>query len=834
MTSGTLRALEFDRIVDVVCGLALTPLGAARLAGLAPATDPATVRRALAQTSEAVRFLAEHAGLPLRAPADLDATITGMAVENRPLEPRQLTGLADFLESVEQCAHNVRRAPREAFPLLGAIAAGVASFDHEIGDIRRAIDPTGEVFDHASPELRSIRDRLRRQRTRLRGTLESYLRGRDTAKYLQDQVVTDRNGRYVLLVRTEHRSAIPGIVHGASGSGASLFLEPLSTVEINNDIVALQEQEAREVQRILLALTDAFRSRPAELQHAFEAAADLDLLQARARFSRMVDGVAPVLEPDGALDLPAARHPLLIPAVQARLAESVEDGGVRHVRESGPVPVDLRIVPPTSVLVITGPNTGGKTVALKTAGLLALMAQSGLHVPTAEGARLPVFRCVFADIGDEQSIDANLSTFSWHVTNIAGMDRALQTPALVLLDEVGAGTDPLEGGALAMAVIERFKERGAMVLATTHYDTLKSYASTTPGVVCAAFGFTPDGFEPTYRLVYGSPGRSLALEIAARLGLPDSVIATARRFQTDREAQLAEHLARMDAELHALEHDRRLLSRERTQLAEQDTRFRQREEALRRKEEQVKHRIDAQVEDRLREARREIDAVVEDVKRRAATLVSQAARRSMAAQTPLSTGDTGAVRAEARATLDGIAERVRSEVTPVAVPAAPPSPTRPAVRPAPGDRVAVGPLGLEGTVAAVYDREAEVNVRGKRLRAAFDDLRPLGAPAGGGAGPARAAARGTVVVHVHAHESSATELNVIGCTVDEAVSRADKFLDEAMVGELRQVRLVHGHGTGQLRRGLALFLSGHPLVARFGPAPPDQGGGGATVVDLKE
>jgi DNA mismatch repair protein MutS2 len=833
MTPGTLRALEFDRIVDAVCSLALTPPGAARLAALAPATDPARVAAALAQTSEAVRFLADHAGLPLRAPADLDATITALAVENRALEPRQLTGLADFLESVEQCAHNVRRAPREAFPLLVGIAAGVASFDREIGDIRRAIDPTGEVFDHASPELRSIRDRLRRQRTRLRGTLESYLRGRDTAKYLQDQVVTDRNGRYVLLVRTEHRTAIPGIVHGASGSGASLFLEPLSTVEINNDIVALQELETREVQRILLALTEAFRARPAELQRTFDTAAVLDVLQARARFSRMVDGVAPVLAPEGGLGLPAARHPLLIPAVQARLAEG---DGERRARESGPVPVDLRIAPPTSVLVITGPNTGGKTVALKTAGLLALMAQSGLHVPAAEGARLPVFRCVFADIGDKQSIEANLSTFSWHVTNIAGMDRALQTPALVLLDEVGAGTDPLEGGALAMAVIERFKERGATVIATTHYDSLKSYASTTPGVVCAAFGFTPDGFEPTYRLAYGSPGRSLALEIAARLGLPEQVIATARRFQSDREAQLAAHLARMDAELHALEHDRRLLARERTQLAEQDARFRQRDEALRRKEEQVRQRIDARVEEHLRDARREIDAVVEDVKRRAAVLVSQAARRTTAAHAPISTGETGAVRAEARAALDGIAERVRTEVTPGEAPPAPTAPAQPAIRPAPGDRVAVGPLGLEGTVAAVYDREAEVNVRGKRLRAAFDDLRPLGAPAGGGrTGPARAAAlQGSVVVQVHAHESTATELNLIGCTVDEAVTRVDKFLDEAILGELRQVRLIHGHGTGQLRRGLAQFLADHPLVARFGPAPPDQGGAGATVVELKE
>jgi DNA mismatch repair protein MutS2 len=557
-----------------------------------------------------------------------------------------------------------------------------------------------------------------------------------------------------------------------------------------------------------------------------EAATDLDVVQARARFARLVDGVSPALSADGTFDVPAARHPLLIPAVQARLGA---DGADSARRTAGPVPVDLSIAPPISVLVITGPNTGGKTVALKTAGLLALMAQAGLHVPADAGTRLPVFRSVFADIGDEQSIDANLSTFSSHITNIASMDAALQLPALVLLDEIGAGTDPVEGGALGMAVIDRFRERGALVIATTHYDTLKSYASTTPGAVCAAFGFTPETFEPTYRLVYGSPGRSLALEIAARLGLPAPVIAAARSYQTARAAQLAEHLAKMDRELHALEHERRLATREREQMAEQEGRLRQRDEALRQKEEHLKRRLDTEVEQRVRDARRQIDSVVDDVKRRAANLVSQAARRSAAAQVPLSTGETGAVRTEARASLDQIADRVRSGVAEPAAAQAPAgtAPGLPGVRPAAGDRVAVGPLGLEGIVQAVYEREAEVNVRGKRLRASLDEVRVLGQ---GAPAPARV----NVSVQVQQRDVSPTELNVIGCTVDEAVSRADKFLDEAVLAELRTVRIIHGHGTGQLRRGLAEYLRDNPLVSSFAMAPPDQGGGGATIVELKE
>jgi DNA mismatch repair protein MutS2 len=832
MHPSTLKALEFDLVVAALRSLALTPLGDGRLAVLVPETSAGAVRRDLALTSEAVRFLTDAPGFPLRAPADILDILAAVHVEGRALEPVRLLGLATFLESVDQCALAIRRQTRSSFPGLLGLVARAAAFEREIADVRRAVDPTGELFDHASPALRSIRDRLRKQRTRLRGTLESYLRSRDTSKYLQEQVITDRNGRYVLLVRSEHRGSIPGIVHGSSASGASLFLEPLSTVEINNDIVGLIEQEAEEVHRILVQLTGAFRARTDDLEHTLEVAADVDVVQAKARFSRLCDGIAPELSEDGRLELLAARHPLLIPAVDARVPRA--EGEEYTPRDQGPVPVDIQLVPPTSVLVITGPNTGGKTVAIKTAGLLALMAQAGLHIPVLEGSRLPVFQSVFADIGDEQSIAANLSTFSWHVTNIASIDRRLTLPALVLLDEVGSGTDPVEGGALGMAVIEHFRKRGALIVATTHYDTLKTYASTTEGVSCAAFGFTPT-FEPTYRLIYGSPGRSLALEMAGRLGLAPSIIETARSYRSAREAQLAEHLAKVDRELHALDHERRLVAREREAVAEQDARSRNREEALRQREEQFKRRLESQFEDRLRDARREIDAVVDDVKRRAAALVSQTARRS-ASPASLSTGETGALRSAGRGSLDEIETRLRENVSGGA-----PAPASTAAvarvpaegetrRPVPGDRVMVGGLGVEGIVHAVFGRDAEVEVRGKRLRAATDQLRVLG-------GGAKKAEPSQVRVNVHTavrDDAAPGELNVIGCTVDEAIGRADKFLDEAIVSELRSVRLVHGHGTGQLRKGLAAYLAEHPMVARFGAAPSDQGGNAVTVVEFKE
>jgi DNA mismatch repair protein MutS2 len=802
-----LRALEFDRIVEVVAGMAITPTGRDRLNGLEPSIDVDEIRRALQATSEGTRFLADHPGFPLRAPSDLEVILEALAVEGRALEAARLRGLADYLESVEQSRAIVNRLA-DGFPLLRALVQRVASFSGEAADVRRKIDPGGDVVDDASPALAGIRDRLRKHRVKLRTTLDGFLRGRDTAKYLQDQVVTDRNGRYVLVVRAEHRSAIPGIVHGASASGASLYLEPLGTVEINNDIVALEEQEAEEIRRILLALTEAFRGRPDDLDQTVEVATELDVIQARARYSLSIGAIEPAISLDGAFELKGARHPLL------RGRES------RHPV----VPVDILLTPPVHVLVITGPNTGGKTVALKTAGLLAAMAQAGLHIPVDEGSRLPMFKSIFADIGDEQSISASLSTFSAHITNVVSMDRDLALPALVLLDEVGAGTDPVEGGALGIAVIDHFRARGAHLIATTHFDSLKSYASTTPGVAGAAFGFNPATFAPTYRIVYGSPGRSLAIEIAARLGMPPSVIATARENLTEPEKQLAEHLARIDHDLRALERDRSALAQERVAVYESERKLRAREDAVRDREDKLRRRLDAKVDDHLRDARKEIDAVIEELKSKAAALSEQAGVRLKSGErlraAGVSTGDMGAVRGDARAALDRIASRVKGTE-----PSAPPG-TDPSAPIEIGSRVAVGALGLEGVVLELHGQHAEVDVRGKRLRAALRDLRMI---EGSGAPP-----RVNVNLDLQPRQGSLTELNVIGSTVDEALARLEKFLDESTVTDLREVRIVHGHGTGQLRRAVAEFLRNHPLVERFEAAPQNQGGSGATIAFFKD
>jgi DNA mismatch repair protein MutS2 len=819
MHTGALRALEFDRIVAAVRSFALTPTGAARLELLRPDADVSRVRESLLATTETVHYLADNAIFPLRATDDLPELLDLLTVEGRALEPLRLLTLADYLESVETSAAAVRRASGE-FPRLRQVIATAASFRDEIADVRRRIEPSGDVADHASPRLASIRDQLRRKRSKLRETLDGYVRGKDTSKYLQDQIVTERNGRFVLLVKAEHRASLPGLVHGSSSSGATLYLEPLATVEINNDVVALESDEAEEVQRILLELTDRFRARADDVQATERVATSLDVLQAKARFAEITGAVAPRLATDGRVELLAARHPLLMKAVVSRYTDDLS--GLPEV----PTPVDIKLVPPDTALLITGPNTGGKTVALKTAGLLPLMAQSGLHVPAETGSVVPVFRSIFADIGDEQSIAASLSTFGWHITNIASMDRDLALPALVLLDEIGAGTDPIEGGALGVAIVDHFRTRGALVIGTTHYDALKTYASNTPGVASAAFAFDPVGFAPTYHLIYGSPGRSLALEMANRLGLNRQIVDRARQALGTREQQLATQLERMDRDLAQLAEDRKAVVNERAALAQARARAEQREEELREREAAFRRKLNDRVEERVRTATREIDAVVQALKRQSSALTNRDAGAPR-----LSTGDQGSLRAHARAAVEAAAARAVGGDAEAAQET--PAPAAIESRPARvGDKVVVPPFGLQGVVKVIADGQAEIDVHGKRLRAPARDLRVVGGAMSAKA--ERPASGVTVTVDLAPRAGLLSDLNVVGCTVDEALAKAERFLDETLVTDQRTVRVIHGHGTGKLQKAISGFLKSHPLVDRFHTAPMEQGGGGVTVVELKE
>jgi DNA mismatch repair protein MutS2 len=824
MKSEVFRALEFDRVREALADAALTSLGRARALALEPARELDTVHVELELTTAAMTFVRQGGSLAISAPDDLDSIFAVLDVEDRPLDAPQLLGLTRLIGSVSTVASALRRrmmAPGTGSQSSGlsAIASGVADFEPAIDAVRRAIEPSGDVSDRASAALRDIRESLRRQRARLRSTLDALTRSREHSKYLQDQIITDRNGRYVVVVRAEHQEAIPGIVHGSSVSGASVYLEPLTTVSLNNEIVTLSERERAEIVRILTALTNGFRDRRDDLVSTFDAAARIDELYAKTELARRVDGIAPGLTSDGRLEFKGARHPLLVPAMR-ELTEGVsEPHGVV-------VSSDLVIVPPARALVISGPNTGGKTVALKAFGLLAMMAQAGLLIPVEPGSRFTPFATIFADIGDEQSIAASLSTFSAHIANIVSMERELTLPALVLLDEVGSGTDPAEGGALGAAIIEHFKHRGALVVATTHDEALKSYAATTHGVITAGFGFNPDTYAPTYRLMYGAPGRSLAFEIAERLGMPSSLVADARARRSTREAQLAAHLARIDDELAAIERERQAqaslragLETERRQVLERETRLTEREAVL-------KRRMDDRLNERLREARTEVDRIVGTLKQRAEALAEQAdprVRRGAA----LSTGDVGKLRSDARAALEAVGS---------AADAGMPGPSASEsleVAPEIGQTVFVRTFSAEGIVRSVSGRNVEVDVRGKRMRVNLKDLgrASQSRDARDKAGPMP---RRVPAATPERLASVARELMVIGSTVDQAIDRAEKFLDDALLADERRLRVVHGMGTGRLREALTKFFREHPLVASVSPAADNEGGAGATIVELKD
>ncbi len=831
MNQHTFRALEFDAVRTLLLAHTGSVAGRERIQALAPAPEPGVVREALARTTEAVTLVERLGRQPYHDLPDLGPLLPVARVEGLFLEPRALLDVASFASGGGEICWRVAR--EEGTPRLSRLASRWTETGDLAAAIRRAILPSAEVADDASPRLAECRRGLVRLRSQLTTVMESFLRGKEADRLLQDKIVTTRNDRYVLLLKAEHRGQIPGIIHGGSGSGASLFVEPMPAVELNNDIVALQEDERREVVRILRDLTARVGERADALEAGTLILGELDALQAMALAARDMDAVAPIVDETGTLELLDARHPLLLARVTERLGMPP-----RAARE--PVPVTVRVGGGEPVLVISGPNTGGKTVTLKTVGLFALMAQCGLHVPAAAGSRLPVFRRVFADIGDDQSIAANLSTFSAHLATIVQMTADLELPALVLLDEVGAGTDPSEGGALGVAIVDHFRQKGATVVATTHLGVMKAYAQATPGVGCASFGYDPRTYEPTYRLELGTPGRSLALEMAERLGVPLGVVRDARSRLSAKEAQA-------EALLKTLEKDKAELEERRQRLTDEQQALQARE----REQDDREHEAEGR---RRREAeafRAELRRRGEQMAREAADAIQRAVQRVEQSRSAWGSGGEAAKRREApsaagralpgpRSKLASAGEKARQEAMagirqaesaatsvpelaaaePVAAPAAP-------VRA--GSRVRVQTLGVVGEVMAVADGQAEVAVSGKRLLVPVSQLVVLGPPAtGSGRGftPAgRSERAGTPVP---------AEINIVGLRVDEALPRVDKLLDEAAQSDHRELRVVHGFGTGRLRKAVEGLLDGHPHVASFHPADPSHGGGGVTVVELKE
>jgi DNA mismatch repair protein MutS2 len=798
LNGNSFRALEFDKIRVLLVRRAGSREGRARLEALAPSTDVQCVREALAQTSEGVTLLRSGGAQPYHDLPDVSDTLAAARIDGLHLEPRPLLDLASFAEGGREIAGAVAGA--EGTPRLSRLASGVSDAGDLVSAIRRAILPSGEVADDASPRLAETRRALARLKLQLTSVMESFLRGKDADRLLQDKLVTTRNDRYVLLLKADQRGQLPGIIHGSSSSGQSLFVEPLPAVELNNDIVSLQEGERREIVRILQELTARVGDRADDLARAVAILGELDAVQAKAQLARDMDARAPEIATDARLELLDARHPLLMPHLAERL-------GIDRRSRKEPVPVSVRVGAGTPALVISGPNTGGKTVALKTTGLLALMAQCGLHVPAGEGSLLPVFRRVYADIGDEQSIAANLSTFSAHLAAIVEMTHDLALPALVLLDEVGAGTDPTEGGALGVAIVEHFRQKGALVVATTHHGLMKAYAQSTPGVGCASFGYDPETYEPTYRLTLGAPGRSLALEMAERLGLPAEVVRDARGRRDDKEEQAEALLARLEKEKAEVAGERAQIEKARAEA-----------EAARGRAEQAEREIAARKRREVEVFARDLRRRGEDAERRATEAIQAAVAKLEKAQKAASAAPR--LRGEAvKAIREAEADVLRDPE--LEIPREAEAVGRPV---AVGTRVRVKALGLTGAVTALHDGEAEVAVSGKRLRVPVAELVGLE----GGAMPNAAA------VKTPSKPSAPGEINLVGLTVDEALPRVDKLLDDAALAERHEVRVIHGFGEGRLRKAVADLLRDHPHVASYRPGGASEGGGGVTVVELRD
>lgn len=880
MIGQSFGTLEFNALRAVVSRAAQTEMARERVAELTPCDNLNELQLDLTLLGQMIELRRRGVRVSLEGVIDARESISRLSIEGTALDPLAILALAHLCDSAMN-AREAIRAEREVSPSLFDV---VASLPTELktlaARLKRKILPSGELDDRASPELAAIRHDIARTRSRITHSLEQLMRRSSEA--IQEELVTVRNDRFVIPVRSDHRGRIDGVAHGSSSSGATVFIEPLESIEGNNELQSLREAEQREIADILFALSEELRRELPGIELAANALAEIDFINAKAAFAERFDCVVPeVSEPraaatglnldfektvdpvntaqgsDPALEFIEARHPLL--------EESLRENNGKVV------PVSFRLDEKNTTLVISGANAGGKTVVLKTAGLLSLMALSGLPVP-AKAARVPFYKSVLADIGDHQSIAANLSTFTSHVANIALMIENCDSPALVLLDEVGTGTDPEEGSALGVAVVDHFKQRGAHVLATTHYSGLKMYAANEPGVLNASVEFDEKTLRPTYRLLVGLAGSSSGLEIARRFGIPDGVISKASEYISQSSLDAFEYLRRIKRDAEAAETLRQALEEERAAVAEKFASLDKQAERLeiarqsefnRRLEQQISEfqrlsrELLARIEDRATRANveREAERRAAQLKREAQLAAKQSLRSTRTQATARSESELPRHLRGVRVVRDGKVVRdnaagdknVKSQIIEYDEPDAPSIAEGRSLEI--GDRVRLRAFGSIGIVDKIKGDEVEVRVGSLHMREKLNNLEPLDYGSNAdkrGSSPTvrqgsleelRQRASGTEL-HLHSREpdskSRNNELNLIGKKTDEAVDLVDKFLDEAFLNGLSEVRIIHGHGTGALRKAIAELLSGHAHVAHFTAAKPDQGGTGATIVELQQ
>ena len=785
--------LEFPLVRERLAGATQFPPSRRLAETLEPSNDPVIVARRLDETDQARALLSERAGVGIGAAHDIEPWV-GRAVRGGRLDAAHFLEIAETLDATSRLATSLADERR---PLLRELGRQLHPLPALRSTLQRSFDPVGELLDTASPRLGGLRSAVRVAYDRLRRRLDALV-GAELGGALQEPIVTLRNGRYVVPVKAEARGRVKGIVHDASGSGQTLFVEPLVAVELGNAWREAQVAEQEEIARILDELSALVAANATALRETVDALARFDLWAAKAQLAAEMDGVRAETADRPEVILLSARHPGLAGRV---------------------VPIDVRIGDGYSALVVTGPNTGGKTVTLRTLGLLSLMHQCGLHIPAASGSRLPVWRDVFADIGDEQSVAQSLSTFSGHLRRITTIVDEAGPGTLVLLDELGAGTDPTEGSALAQALLDHFIRAGAIVAATTHYAELKAYAHTTPGARNAAVEFDIETLSPTYRLTIGLPGGSQAFAIAERLGLPMAIVADARSRLTEAqrsfEATLASIKATEGETSEALDRARAAETRA--------------AEALREAQEE-RRRARRERDEAVHAAREEADRVVDDLRAELAAI-----RRTLERETVTASGLDAAV--ERAAAIAGRLPEVEARAV-----EAPAEPRRWRV----GERARSRTGGWEGRIAAMDKggRRATLEAGGMRVAVDLDDLVPAqspgpGAPGGagggggvGGVGGSRGGGTNAESLRLSRARSVASSLDLRGARVEEALETLSGYLDDASLAGIGSVTIIHGLGTGALRDAVRAEAGGHPLVKSVRAGERGEGGDGATIITL--
>ena len=798
MARSAQEVLEFDKLRELLRLRTTCAPGRRAVDVLEPGTNRVALESAFALIREAREWLRGAHELGFGTLADPQGWLDRMEGPGAVLEPGELLDAASLLETANWLRQQFREeAPK--FPLLAGRAASVGDFRDVHAAIRRCLLPNGEISDDASKALGRIRLSIAQTREAIQKTLKQILRARNADA--GEDYVTLRNERFVIPVRAENRRSVHGVVHGASATGQTVFLEPFETVEANNQLVQLAEDEAAEMLRILRELTERLQSSRGPLQSAAATIAELDSVFARARFARDFDATVPEFSSVEELHLGDARHPVL------------EDKLKRENRVI--VPMSLSLGGEERVLVISGPNTGGKTVALKTVGLAALAAQAGIPV-AAQRAVLPIFDCVLVDIGDEQSIAADLSTFSAHMLNLKSMLDAATRQSLVLADEMGTGTAPEEGAALAVALLDKFRAKNCFVLATTHHDRLKTYAATAPGVVNAALEFDDVHLRPTYRLLVGVPGGSSGMAIAERLGIAKDVVERARALLTPESREAADLIGYLHRSRDELDRMQQQMTAERQALEKERTILRS--AWIERQQKRIRE-LEAQFGEMQKRFDENVARVVEAVKdRELRTQLEKSTRRKMQE-----------VRSAAREELNAaVVETISASQADLGTHSA-------SLEAVNVDRLEAGAkIHVRGFSKPVVFRRldgssAEIEAGPLRMKVAVDEI--TGMESAG----AKAVPRTGVTVHSQSRESpAADEINVIGMTVAEATDRLDKFLDEAALRHKPRVRIIHGHGTGALRKGIGAFLHGHPLVEKHSFESEEHGGKAITIVDLQK